>query len=145
MKSAFFTFYIVLFLPISYAQRNDKIPLPLIGWDSLKVKIHYNELYCRADIEGAFRIRISLDDSGNQKTITVKYLNTIQSEISKTDSLLVAAILQAFDGVKWSLGGIDFSLPVVFITRSSKSYHHRPFIMNSANCIIIKGSSDLIE
>jgi hypothetical protein len=145
MKSTFLIFYFILFLSISYAQRKDKIPLPLIGWDSLKTRIHYNELFCRADIEGAFRVRIILDDSGNQRTVKVKYLNNIQGEISKTDSFLVKAILQAFDSVKWSIGGFEFSVPIVFITRSSKSFHRRPFIMNSGDAIILKGSCDFME
>jgi hypothetical protein len=145
MKLTFIVFCFILFLSISYAQRKDKIPLPLIGWDSLKTRIHYNDLFCRADIEGAFRVRIILDDSGNQRTVKVKYLNNFQSEISKADSFLVKAILQAFDGVKWSAGGFEFSVPVVFITRSSKSFHRQPFIMNSGDAIIIKGSYDLVE
>jgi hypothetical protein len=145
MKSKYIILCFVFFAQYIYAQQDDKMPVPSIGWDSLKARIIYPDLFFRADIEGAFRVRINLDNSGNPNNIKVTYLNGISSEISKTDSILVKVIIKAFEGVKWSHSKLEFSIPVLFVIQSSKNYHRHQSEINSGEAIILKGSYRLNE
>jgi hypothetical protein len=145
MNSKHIILCFVIFVTICSAQQNDRNPSPSIGWDSLKARLNYPVLICRAGIEGAFRVRMFIDSSGNQSNIHVVYLNGTRSEICREDSLLVNIILHAFEDVKWSSKNREYSIPIIFVSQSSLSFHRRSPIINSGEMIILKGEYRMIE
>jgi Gram-negative bacterial TonB protein C-terminal len=125
MKLKYIFFFLIA--PCAYSQQSPQKGFsPLIGWDSLIARIVYPEIATRAGLEGAFRARTSIDSIGNLEQLEVLYLNDTRSSISYSDSILVKAIIRAFDGIKWKPNistdknyPVKFSIPIVFLLTTS--------------------------
>ncbi len=94
IKIILFKCFLILLIITStnYAQdKSIKLPTPQIGWDSLQKKISYLELARRADLWGAYEVKIKIDSTGkllNQEINIANYeLNNCKNSLSKNDSL----------------------------------------------------------
>jgi hypothetical protein len=104
-------------------------PEPVGGKKVLLDSISYPDLARKAHIESAFIANISIDSSGTIKKISFKSL--FSDSLQKLDSLFISYVKPRLHTVKWNPAyidgkpiSIDFSIPFVFILRSSKRQNY---------------------
>jgi hypothetical protein len=120
----------------SFSQADkDHLPEPIDGWEKFQTRIRYDVLANRAGIEGAYRVRIYFDSTGNVKKKEFYSLNSYGT-LTHADSLFWPAIVEAISAQPWrpaSRSGLPISsaisFPIIFYLDINQVFDSHPLII----------------
>ena len=141
---------------------NDKFipPEPLIGIDSLSNIFHYPITLQKVFYEGAFRIKIIIDDEGKMESLQFDPL--FKEQFSSMDSLMIRVTTPKLKSLEWKPAQYDginvtsyLEIPVIFLLKnnsyginmyyldnwsyeSGKSYIHKPILVENLKPTIVR-------
>jgi hypothetical protein len=102
MKSMYTLLIIILMASPCYPQHKYTPAAPICGWDSLRSRIIFPELFIRACVESLVEVSFSIDTTGAMKDVKLHPVNEkeIHSQIEET-------IMKALRSTGWTSEKID--------------------------------------